>query len=465
MNDAPVYRWSARQAVSAMSAGQITAVEYAQSLLERAEAHSTLNAFVTLENEHVLAEARRSDVIGPLAGLPIAFKDAIGTNQLPTTAATFSFGGHIPQKDAAVVASLRAAGAYVFGKLNMHELSYGITSNNAATGPVRNPYDMTRIPGGSSGGAGAAVAASLVPVAIGTDTGGSVRIPAALCGTVGFRPTTGRYSQAGIIPVSHTRDTAGPLARSVDDIAMIDAALSKSEDKLSFLGPTDIRLGLPNNHYLDSMHAETREVFEARLSELTDAGFTLVRVDVAEVKAPMESCGFPIAMWESKIDLDIYLKEHFGTALELSDLIEAVVSPDVKGVLSGLLAPEFEAIAPAYQDAINIQRPALQGAFADCFVQNQLDALIFPTTILPACLIGEDETVSLNGEDLPTFPTFIHNTDPGSIAGLPGISIPGGLTQAGLPVGIELDGPAGRDRHLLSVAETVERHLPPITQP
>ena len=309
MNDAPVYRWSARQALSAMSAGQITAIEYAQSLLERAEAYSTLNAFVTLENEHVLAEARRSDVIGPLAGLPIAFKDAIGTNQLPTTAATLSFGGHIPQKDAAVVASLRAAGAYVFGKLNMHELSYGITSNNAATGPVRNPYDMTRIPGGSSGGAGAAVAASLVPVAIGTDTGGSVRIPAALCGTVGFRPTTGRYSQAGIIPVSHTRDTAGPLARSVDDIAMIDAALSKSEDKLSF-GPTDIRLGLPNNHYLDSMHAETREVFEARLSELTDAGFTLVRVDVAEVKAPMESCGFPIAMWETKIDLDIYLKEH-----------------------------------------------------------------------------------------------------------------------------------------------------------
>ena len=145
MNDAPVYRWSARQAVSAMSAGQIAAVEYAQSLLERAEAHSTLNAFVTLENEHVLAEARRSDVIGPLAGLPIAFKDAIGTNQLPTTAATLSFGGHIPQKDAAVVASLRAAGAYVFGKLNMHELSYGITSNNAATGPVRNPYDMTRL--------------------------------------------------------------------------------------------------------------------------------------------------------------------------------------------------------------------------------------------------------------------------------------------------------------------------------
>ena len=465
MNIGNAQGWTAREAVSAMACGDISATEYAAVLLDQVEARSELNAFVTLDREHVLSEAGRADVSGPLAGLPIAFKDAIGTSQLPTTAATPAMQSHRPEKDAEVVASLRTAGAYVFGKLNMHELSYGITSNNAASGAVRNPYDLAHMPGGSSGGAGAAVAASLVPAAIGTDTGGSVRIPAALCGAVGFRPTTGRYSQSGIIPVSHTRDTAGPLARTVDDVAMIDAAVTGVADELETLSAANIRLGLPNNHYLEALHPDTRSVFEARLEDLRKAGFEIIPVDVAEVKPPMESCGFPIAIWETKSDLIAYLEEHFGSQLTLSDLISKVASPDVRETLSGLLAPEFAEMEAAYSDAINTRRPALQRAFENCFAAHQIDALIFPTTVLPAARIGEDATVMLNGEEVPTFPTFIHNTDPGSIAGLPGISLPAGLTADGLPIGIELDGPAGRDRHILAVAQTVERHLPPIPRP
>ena len=194
-----------------------------------------LNAFISLNEERANAAAAALDEqsgTGILHGLPIAVKDAIAAAGLPATAGTEALRGYLPEKDADVVEPLIAAGAFVLGKLNMHELSYGITSNNGAFGPVRNPYDLERIPGGSSGGAGAAVAAGLVPAALGTDTGGSVRIPAALCGVVGFRPTTGRYSQKGIVPVSHTRDTAGPLCRSVSDAAMIDAAITGEPDRL-----------------------------------------------------------------------------------------------------------------------------------------------------------------------------------------------------------------------------------------
>ena len=468
VSNEPINLWTAREAVAAIAARRISAVEYATALLERAKTWSEINAFITLDRDHVMAETQRVDAgkaTGSLAGLPIAFKDAIGTSQLPTTAATPALRNYHPTEDAQVVTDLRTAGAFVYGKLNMHELSYGITSNNPTYGPVRNPHDLRRIPGGSSGGAGAAVAAGLVPVAIGTDTGGSVRIPAALCGVVGFRPSIGRYSQSGIIPVSHTRDTAGPLARSVDDVALVDAAITRSPDQLEGLKPSDIRLGLPNNHYLDNLHPDTRAVFEERLSELRQAGFLIVPVDVDGVQPPLESCGFPIAMWETKINLIAYLQEHPEAGVTLEDLIRAGASADVKAVLSGVLAPNFEQMAPAYQEAIKTRRPALQSGLARCFADHRLNTLIFPTTVLPAARIGEDETVSLNGEKVPTFPTFIHNTDPGSIAGLPGISLPAGLSKRGLPVGIELDGVAGSDRHLLAVARVVERHLPPTSQP
>ena len=464
----PVNSWSAREAVSTMVQGDITAAEYAQALLDQSLARERLNAFVTLDENHVLDQAEAADagqITGPLKGLPVAFKDAIGTQQLPTTAATPALREHRPIEDADVVSRLRKSGAYVFGKLNMHELSYGITSNNQATGAVCNPHDPARIAGGSSGGAGAAVAARMVPAAIGTDTGGSIRIPAALCGTVGFRPSTGRYSQAGIIPVSHTRDTAGPLTRSVDDAAMLDAVIAGNMDELELLAPKDIHIGLPNQHYTKNLHDDTRSVFEARLSELRDAGFQIVPVDVAGVLPPGESCGFPIAMWETKTGLTGYLEELGPVGLSLKDLIADIASQDVKSVLGSLLKPEFEEMRVPYQEAIKIKRPALRQMFADCFALNRLDALIFPTTILPASPIGDDETTILNGSRLPTFPTFIHNTDPGSIAGLPGISIPAGLTGTGLPVGIELDGPAGSDRHLLAVAAVVERFLPPAEWP
>ena len=461
-----IQHWSARRTLQAFADGEMSAEEYAQELLSRCSERADLNAFVTLDAEDDLKRAgATAPDRGRLAGLPIALKDAIGTVDLPTTAGTPALANHRPKQNAEVVRPLVDAGAFVFGKLNMHELSYGITSNNAHHGPPRNPLDTERIAGGSSGGAAVAVSAGMVPVALGTDTGGSVRIPAALCGVVGFRPSAGRNPQRGIVPVSHTRDTADPICRTVDDAALIDAAITGTEDRLETLDPSQLRIGLPNQHFLDELAPETRSVFEARVEELRAAGWSIVPVDVEGIQKPEESCGFPIAVYETKTGLAAYLQEFAPDGPSLEQLVGAIASPDVRSILGGLLAPEFQDMAGIYQDALTNGRPRLQGQLAACFEQNRLDALMFPTTVRPAALIGKDETVDLNGSAVPTFPTFIHNTDPGSIAGIPGISVPAGLTASGLPVGIDLDGPVGSDRHLLAVAHAMERALPQAARP
>ena len=469
MIDEPdIWQWSARRVCRAIAGGEISSVEFVQELLARCRRNADLNAFIALDEDAALRRARELDAAGPkgaLHGLPVALKDAIGSAHLPTTAGTPGLATHRPAEDADVVKPLTGAGAFVFGKLNMHELSYGITSNNKHYGPVRNPFDPQRIPGGSSGGVAAAVAAGMVPIALGTDTGGSVRVPAALCGVVGFRPSAGRYPQRGIVPVSRTRDTAGPICRSVDDAAMIDAAIAGVPDGLENPAPSDVRIGVPNRHFLETLAPDTREVFTLRLEELRRAGWVIETVDIEGIQRPEEGCGFPIALYETKSGLAGYLEVFAPDGPTLEELIELVASPDVKEILRGLLAPEFEEMAVVYHDAVANGRPRLQQTFAACFGENELDALIFPTTVRTAALIGEDETVELGGETVPTFPTFIRNTDPGSIAGIPAISIPAGLSADGLPIGIELDGPAGSDRRLLAVAHAMEADLPAAARP
>ena len=427
-----------------------------------------LNALIELDESRVLALAKERDASsasGLLHGLPIGIKAAIGTSDLPTAAATNALQNHRPAQNADVVERLLEAGAFTFAKLNQHELSFGITSNNAAFGPVRNPYDPERIPGGSSGGAGAAVASGMVPVAIGTDTGGSVRIPAALCGLVGLRPSIGRYSQRGIVPISNTRDTAGPLCRSVDDVAFIDAAIGGEADGLENIAISELHIGMPENHFFDSLHGETAAVISAALDCLRAAGCNITEVTVAGVEAPADACGFPIAIYETKRELTRYLAETVANNLSFEQLVEEIASPDVKAFLSGMLAPEYDDLADIYRDAIDNKRPNLQKQLSDCFADNRLDAIIFPTTILPAVRIGDDKTVVLNGQSVPLFPTLVHNTDPGSIAGIPGVTLPAGLTGQGLPVGLGIDGPFGSDRRLLAVAKALETVLRPMPRP
>jgi len=460
--------WSARAACRAIAGKTISAEEYTGELIAACAENKSLNAFTTLNEERALRLANAKDsapALGPLHGLPVAVKDAIGTADLPTSAATNGLKGLRPKQDADVVARLAAAGAFVLGKLNQHELSFGVTSNNAAFGAVRNPYDPGKITGGSSGGAGAAVASGMAPAALGTDTGGSVRNPAALCGVVGFRPSIGRYSQRGIVPISHTRDTAGPLTRSVDDAALIDAAIMAEPDRLATIAPGDLRLGVPANHFFDNLHPETEAVISATLQRLRQSGCNLIDVAVDGIEAPEAACGFPIAIYETKPELSRYLVENAPGGPNFEQLIEQIESPDVKAILSMMLTPDYDAMAGAYRDALENRRPRQQKILSDCFSGERLDAIIFPTTVLPATDIGRDDTVDIAGREMPLFATFVHNTDPGSIAGIPGVTIPAGLSQSGLPIGLGLDGPSGSDRHLLAVAATVERTLPPLPRP
>src|SRR5579863_1104503 len=266
-------------AAKAIHAGEISAEQLADALLARAATFADLNAFITLDPDRVREAARQADrrraantSLGPLHGVPLALKDNLDTADMPTTGGTPGLAKNRPKRNAVIVDKLFGAGAITFGKTNLHELAYGISNNNAAHGPARNPYAPDRIPGASSGGTGVAVAARIAPGGIGSDTGGSVRIPAALCGIVGLRPTTGRWSQAGIVPISHTRDTAGPMTRSVADCALLDGVITG--------GPTDVtpaqlkglRIGVPRQHFWENLETELEKICQVALTRLADAG-------------------------------------------------------------------------------------------------------------------------------------------------------------------------------------------------
>ena len=403
-----------------------------------------------------------SAAAGPLAGVPLALKDNIDTATLTTSGATGALAGVVAPRNAPVAAALFDAGALLGAKANMHELAFGITNNNAVTGAARNPWDPTMIPGGSSGGTAVAVAARMMPGGVGTDTGGSVRIPAAMCGLAGFRPTTGRYPGAGIIPISHTRDTAGPIARTVADVRLLDAVMAGSAGADSERGPgrapapplRGLRLGVPRAAFYAGLETEVEAEADRVLGLLADRGVTLVAAEIAQVAELNAAVGFPIALYEFVRDLPGYLAEN-GLSLSMNDVLDGIASPDVRGVVASQLGAEAMPEA-VYRKALDVDRPRLQRAYASFFAEHAVDAVIFPTSPASPRPVGDDETIVLNGERVPTFPTFIRNTDPGSNAGIPGLSLPTGLTSTGLPIGMELDGPAGSDERLLAVAAAVE---------
>ena len=459
------------EAAAAIRAGDITAEALVSALLQRAQAFESLNAFVTLDADIVLDAARAADQhrasgkpLGPLHGVPIALKDNINTAAFPTTAGTPGLRQHRPKANAPVAQALIDAGAIVFGKAGMHELAYGITSNNAGFGAIHNPFDPRHVPGGSSGGSGAAVGARIVPASIGSDTGGSVRVPAAFCGVMGFRPTVLRWPQAGIVPISATRDTAGPLARKAADLAAIDAVVTGAGGAPAAASLKGLRIGVPRGYFWEDLEPETARVCEAALDTLRHAGGVLVEADLAGIGAINEAISFTVALYETRRDLDRYL-EREGLKQRFADIVAQTASPDVTGVLSSLLDPATAVPEQAYREAITIHRPRLIELYRSYFAGQGVAAVAFPTTPLPAPLIGDDETVMLNGRALPTFMTVIRNTDPGSNAGIPGISVPVGMTSGGLPVGLEFDGPAGGDRDLLALAAAVESVFPAPSAP
>lgn len=393
---------------------------------------------------------------GPLAGVPLAVKDNLDTRDLPTTGGTPALRDSRPGRDHHAVERLRAAGAAVIGKTNLHELALGITSNNAAFGPVRNPHDPSRSAGGSSGGSAVAVGTGAVPIALGTDTGGSMRVPAAHCGVIGWRPTVGRWGSDRTVPISRTRDTAGVFARVVADVALVDELVTGAA---AVEAPGRLRLGVPRAGFFDDLHPEVAACVARALDRLADAGVELVETAVAGAHELDAECGFPIVFHEVAQDLPAYLATLPGPERELSfaDVLAQVASPDVRGALE--FAASGAVTAEVYRQAL-AARDRLRAAYTAALrPEARLDALVYPTVPLPAPPLGDDDTTELNGRQVPVFLTTVRNTGPGSTAGMPAISLPAGTTGAGLPIGISLEALPGQDPHLLAVARRVEATL------
>jgi Asp-tRNA(Asn)/Glu-tRNA(Gln) amidotransferase A subunit family amidase len=471
---------TATQAAAAIQTGRLKATEYIATLLARAAALSTLNALTALNMEGALAAAQRLDALTPearaalpLAGLPIVVKDNINTQGLMTSAGTPALETFVPRDNAPTVQRLLDAGAIILGKANMHELAFGITSTNLAphAGPVRNPYDPGLIPGGSSGGTAVAIAARIVPAGLGTDTGGSTRIPAALTGTAGFRPSVGnggaerRYHDPNaVVPISHTRDTVGPMARNVADIALLDGVVTGA-GPLPDVALNSLRIGLPAPLW-DDLERALEDVVRAALPQLEAAGVTFVPVEMDELLALNDKIASPIAIHEAHDDVPAWLVANDAPVRTLAEVAARIASPDVRGIYDTILA---DPLAQQYQTALTVWRPQLQALYAQTFATHRLDALLFPTTRLAAVPIDDlagSSAVSINGgAPIDELSAYLRNTDPASNAGIPGLSLPAGLTAEGLPVGLELDGPLGSDRRLLAIGVAFEQVLGALPAP
>ncbi len=470
-NPAQLDTLTAADAAQLISERKVSSEALVHACLARIETQDHLNAFITVNAEQALAQAKAWDkhLAGggaplPLGGVPVAVKDNIHVAGLPNTAGTPALKNFVPKTTAPVIQRLIDAGAIIIGKCNMHELAFGVTGYNAAYHTpaikgVRNAHDVSRIAGGSSSGSAVAVAAGMAPVAIGTDTGASVRQPCALNGCVGFRPTTGRYSKAGITPLSHTRDTAGPMARNVADIALLDSLMAGGEVLLPKPART-IRLGIAP-WFWQKLDEEVSQQAHAALARLHDAGVTLVAVEMPGLEEANAAVSFPVVMHEGKHDLIDYLQAH-DTRLTLQDIVQHIASPDVRAIFEHVIVPglipdndgNLVPLTPLYQQAVSQGIGRLIALYERTFHDHQLDGLIFPTSPVVAPLANDEVSSAEN------FARLIRNVDPGSNARLPGLTLPVGVGAASrLPVGLEIDGLPGSDAQILAIGATLEQIL------
>ena len=468
----PLTDISATEAVNAMRAGELAAEDYATALLERCREAEYLNAFQTLDPDRVLEGARAADrlrsageSLGPLHGLPIPVKDSVNVSGYPTTGGTRALREYVPAEDAELVQRLKAAGAVVMGKTSVHELSWGWTSNNLAFGAVRNPYDPNRIPGGSSGGTAAAIAARMAPLGVAEDTQGSIRVPAALCGLYGFRPTQDRYPNQGVVPITPLFDQVGPHARNAGDLALFDHAVTGEPAVESPATLAGLRLGIDREYFFQTLDNGVADIMASVLDRLADAGVELVEAQVPDLGRLISLTTGIVQLYHVRPMLMRFLEE-FGTGVTFDDVM-AQVSDDIRSSFTdavlpgGSNTPTDEDFAAARDEHL----PALRRTMSEYFASNGLDAMIFPATRIPATPIGEDLEIELNGQTVSFEPAISANISPGSTAGIPGLVVPAELHSNGLPVCIELDGPAGSDRRMLEIGLALEELLDPLPAP
>jgi aspartyl-tRNA(Asn)/glutamyl-tRNA(Gln) amidotransferase subunit A len=429
-----------------LRAREITCEQVTDACLQRIDADdSRLNAFIRVTADEARKQARDLDRElaaghdrGPLHGVPISVKDLLDVRGLPTTAASRVRDGHVAERDAPAIAHLRQAGAVFVGKTNLHEFAFGTTNEDSAFGPARNPCDPSRSPGGSSGGSAASVAAGMALATIGTDTGGSIRIPAAACGIVGLKPTFGEVSTEGVVPLSGTFDHVGPLTQSVADASLVYHALLGDAHPLPPVPMPlhGLRLAVPRRYFCDLLDAEVRARFEEALGRLGAAG---VHIDDIDIHHSADI---------SPVYLHIVLADaaaYHATALEtVPDKYTTNVRTRLE--LGRYVLAEDYARARAGRDVL---RREVDAALA------QHDALALPALPIPAPLIGAN-TVRVGNSDEPVRNVMLRLTQPFNVTGHPAISMPSGRTSGGLPCSLQLVGCRGQTDALLKVALACE---------
>ena len=463
----------------------ISAVETAQHFLARIRAHEDLGAFVDLNEEATLAQARAADAAlargnaGALAGVPIAHKDIFVTRDFVSTAGSRMLAGYRSPFDATVVSRLAAQGAVTLGKVSCDEFAMGSANENVAVpavghtqaAPVRNPWDTQRIPGGSSGGSAAAVAARLAPAASGTDTGGSIRQPAAFCGITGIKPTYGRASRYGMIAYASSLDQAGPMARSAEDCALLLTHLcgpDPDRDSTSLDVPAEdytrdldrpldgLRIGIPQEFFGDGLAPDVRQAIEAALQQYQQLGAKLVPISLprTELAIPVY---YIIAPAEASSNLSRFDGVKFGhRAAQYADLLDMYKKTRAEGfgdeVKRRIMIGTY-VLSHGYYDAYYLQAQKIRRMIADDFQQafTQCDVIAGPVAPSVAWKIGEkaDDPVANYLADIYTLPA--------SLAGLPGMSLPVGFGEGGLPVGLQFIGNYLGEARLLNVAHRFQQ--------
>jgi len=474
---------SLQELATALAAKKISAVELATLFLDRIEKlNPTLNAFITVDRDKTLGMARDADArraagkTGPLLGIPLAHKDIFCVEGWRTTCGSKMLANFIAPYDATVVEKFKAAGMVTLGKCNMDEFAMGSSNETSFFGPVKNPWDIERVPGGSSGGSAAALAARLAPAATGTDTGGSIRQPAALCGFTGLKPTYGVVSRWGMIAFASSLDQGGPMARSAEDCAlMLNAMVGFDErDSTSLERPAEdytrdldkplqgLRIGLPKEFFGAGMDADVRAAVDAALAEYRKLGATTV-----EVSLPNSGLSVPayyvIAPAEASSNLSRFDGVRYGhRAAAYGDLNDMYSKSRAEGfgaeVKRRILVGTY-VLSHGYYDAYYIQAQKIRRLIADDFVAayKDCDVIMGPTSPSTAFRIGEKaaDPVQMYLSDIYTIAV--------NLAGLPGMSIPCGFDRSGLPVGLQLIGAWFDEARMLNIAhryqEATDWHL------
>jgi aspartyl-tRNA(Asn)/glutamyl-tRNA(Gln) amidotransferase subunit A len=461
---------------AALRRKDISSVELTRLFMERISRYKDLNAFITVDPERSLTQARAADALiaqgagGALAGIPVAQKDIFCADGWLTTCGSKMLSNFVAPYDATAIGKFNQAGAVCLGRTNMDEFAMGSSNETSYYGPVRNPWDTGAVPGGSSGGSAAAVAARLAPAATGTDTGGSIRQPAALCGLTGLKPSYGRVSRFGMIAFASSLDQGGPLARSAEDCALLlnvmagfDPRDSTSVDEpvpdyTQTLGHDikGLRIGLPREYFGEGLNPEVAKVIEAAIGDFRKLGAEVVDVNLPNSQLAIP-CYYVLAPAEASSNLSRYDGARYGfRASDYTDLLDMYCKTRAEGfgieVKRRIMIGTY-ALSAGYYDAYYLKAQQLRRLIAEDFRQafESCDVIMGPATPTTAFKIGEktDDPVAMYLNDIYTVPI--------NLAGLPGMSIPAGFDPKGLPVGLQIVGRYFNEARLLNVAHRFQQ--------